>query len=430
MEEVRVVLPKRFDLVTGDTFQLFYRGIIEAPNPYVYDILAVCEKGKGFPRYFELLTDEEGEYELTVSVYSQSKKLLGSGTTTLVVRRPRQPKQPINILCMGDSLTAGGSWPREACRRLTANDGQPCGLGFDGYNFVGSISFGEGDYEGYGGWIWRSYMSKELSGVWFFCEHDKDSSDQHTMWCDEDGRVWKLETILDDRLKFLRINHAKEEFPKLHSTLKPIDSTTHNSNIEITRIYNEIKSPFYDEETKKIDFKLYCEKVGVDKIDVVYVLLGINGLYEDKIKFDSIDSIRAFCNDVVNQGKEFVDELKSQFPDVKVRIMSCLPPSVTGGTGTNYGAKLPYCDRYGLTRYVFELKITYENWCNESEYKSFMEFIDVCAQVDIDNCYPMVEKPVNVRSVMTENIGVNGVHPTAEGYMMIADAAFRNMISL
>ena len=52
-EKIRVILAKKYDLVVGDTFQLFYRGIVEAPNPYVYSIVVVCEKGKSFPRYFE-----------------------------------------------------------------------------------------------------------------------------------------------------------------------------------------------------------------------------------------------------------------------------------------------------------------------------------------------------------------------------------------
>ena len=49
--KIRVILPDKYDLVVGDTFQLFYRSIIEAPNPYVYAIVAECEKGKNFPRY-------------------------------------------------------------------------------------------------------------------------------------------------------------------------------------------------------------------------------------------------------------------------------------------------------------------------------------------------------------------------------------------
>ena len=33
-KSIRIILPEKYDLVVGDTFQLFYRGVIEAPNPY------------------------------------------------------------------------------------------------------------------------------------------------------------------------------------------------------------------------------------------------------------------------------------------------------------------------------------------------------------------------------------------------------------
>ena len=54
--KVNVFMPKSYDLVVGDTFQLFYTGIIESPNPYGYAIVATCDKGKNFPRYFEFTT--------------------------------------------------------------------------------------------------------------------------------------------------------------------------------------------------------------------------------------------------------------------------------------------------------------------------------------------------------------------------------------
>ena len=64
--KVNVFMPKSYDLVVGDTFQLFYTGIIESPNPYSYAIVATCDKGKNFPRYFEFTPTEEGKYPLKI----------------------------------------------------------------------------------------------------------------------------------------------------------------------------------------------------------------------------------------------------------------------------------------------------------------------------------------------------------------------------
>ena len=161
MDQVQVVLPSSFDLVVGDTFQLFYRGIIEAANPYAYDILAVCEKGSNYPRYFEFTPEEEGSHKLTITVFSNDKSVLASAETMLhVYKAKKSPEREVNILCVGDSLTANGIWPQEAHRRLTATDGTPCGLGLSGSQFVGSEKLGEVGYEGYGGWTWETYTNR------------------------------------------------------------------------------------------------------------------------------------------------------------------------------------------------------------------------------------------------------------------------------
>ena len=63
-------------------------------------------------------------------------------------------------------------------------------------------------------------------------------------------------------------------------------------------------------------------------------------------------------------------------------------------------------------------------------YKDFLEYMNVSGQVDSDHVYPKIEKPVNVRSSYKELLDINGIHPTNEGYMQIADAVFRNMVHL
>ena len=75
---VRVVLPKTYDLVVGDTFQLFYRGVVEAADPFCYDILAVCKQGKNYPRYFECTPQEEGCFRLTLTVFDNEKNVMYS----------------------------------------------------------------------------------------------------------------------------------------------------------------------------------------------------------------------------------------------------------------------------------------------------------------------------------------------------------------
>ena len=429
---IKVILPKYFNLVVGDTFQLFYRGVVEAPNPYVYDILAICEKGKNCPRYFEFTPDCEGDYELKINVYSSEKALLGSAKTILRAREAKAPERKINILCMGDSGTVNGVWPHEAHRRLTATDGEPAGLGFKNINFVGTKLREDTAYEGYGGWVFKTYVTKNPTGVWFTCEHNIDASDQHSTWRDENGKLWKLETITKKKLKFLRLDKTDSSYPSIDSCLTHVENAVHKEPLKIVKYADEAKTPFFNEEAGALDFPWYLEKCGIDKVDYIYVKLGGNEVADSSIpvNLSSPDETRALCERVIENAKEFIRIVREGFPGVKIKLMGITVPSMTGGMGASYGAKLPYCDKYGYTRYVLALNEAYEALCNEDGYRDYMEFINVSAQFDSEYAFPTQEKPVNTRCKETEPIGTNGLHPTTEGYLMVADAAFRNMANL
>lgn len=108
-----ISLPTKYYLTINEPFELFFRGIIRKHNPYLYYIIAECEKGFTYNRYFTYtpVVGEEGEYPLTIHVYSDGGKLLESKTTILVVNKQVAPIKPLNILCIGDSETINGVWP-------------------------------------------------------------------------------------------------------------------------------------------------------------------------------------------------------------------------------------------------------------------------------------------------------------------------------
>ena len=418
--KIKVMLPEKFDLVVGDTFQLFYRGVVLAPNPYVYNIVSVCSKGSNYPRYFEYTPEEEGETELEIFVYDANRNRLGYGKTKLVATEPKKSSRPLNIMCLGASTTTHGEWAGEAFRRIAKTGGTPEGLGFDNISFVGTCGSGEAKYEGYGGWNWDTYSSTSFGGIWFVSDHNKTNEDQHSLWKDDSGNTWKLETIDTGWLKFLRYGH-NEDKPE-SGKLTHLSNAVHKEDIIINRTVYEKESPFCNHDTGEIDFKTYMEKNNIDKIDAIYTFLGTNGIYEvENPKEDN-------CPATVKIAKEFIDIVHQQMPETKVKIMGICTHSVNGGCGANYGATLPYCDRFGLATYAMELNLQYEALSKEEKYKDFVEFVNVSGQLDAENAYPETEKPVNTRSSKIEMIGTNGVHPTYEGYMQIADAAFRNMV--
>ena len=425
--KVRVILAKEYNLVVGDTFQLYYRSIIESPNPYGYSILAVCEKGKNFPRYFELTPEEEGEYKLTISLYDSALNVVGSGETILKVSAPKEPSKPVNVLCLGDSLTANGKWVNEVNRRICHNGGVPAGHGFKNVNFIGTckkLDPAVGS-EGYGGWQWSSFLNAKEGDMWVRCANNRSDQDQHSIWEDENGALWQLETIQIDYLKFTRFKDHTSPRP-LKGVLKHYKNALDTSPIVFDLTSAGTATPFLNPETKKIDFDYYLKINNVDKIDYIYILLGTNGLMRDvALKLPRYE----FCKIVVQEAKELVDAMKKAWPNVKIKVMAEQLPSCRGGMGSNYGASLPFCHYYEIAHYLFELNLAYQEWALEDGYKDFMEFINLTSQFDSEYGYPHIFKPVNTRSSEVEWFDTNGFHPSTSGCMQIADAVYRNLIA-
>ena len=190
MENKLIYLAKRYDLVIGDTFELFYRGVIKSMNPYKYYIHVSSPKGKPYPRYWTYtpVEGEEGDYPLEISLYDDYHNLIETASTTLHVVKPVNPNKKFNVLCFGDSITFNGVWPYEGYRRFTKTGGEPAGLGFeDTLNLIGTCHKDEIGYEGYGGWQWRHFVKNEAvsttSSVWVEVEkHNLDENDQHSIW--------------------------------------------------------------------------------------------------------------------------------------------------------------------------------------------------------------------------------------------------------
>ena len=428
----RIVVPDKWCAVVGDTLQLFYRGIIEHPNPYIFNIEVVCDIGKNTSRYFEVTPTSAnvGEHTLTVNLRDCKDNIIASASTILeVVNVATNPTRKKNILCVGDSLTSSGVWCNELDRRLTKTGGTPNGDGLNNIAFIGTCKRTETEYptkfEGYGGWTWEHYLrapSVTTSDIWIYCTHDKTDDDQHSIWRDGNGNLWSLETIEGTRLKFTRHNAHSGAMPN-SGTLSHNQNATHSSNITYTSIQIADGNPFWDTNTNSVNFVSYCSRNGFDGIDVVYTLLTWNGgagaLYDGGL---------TALETQVEDAKTFLRTLHSQYPNAIVKLMGIQLPSLNGGCGANYGAQGRMSNVYAVSRYVFEMNIAYQALANDTEFSNYVEFVNISAQFDSENNMAQTEKAVNTRNAdIKEMVGTNGVHPTWYGYWQIADAAYRSI---
>lgn len=427
MEEKLLYLPKSYDLVVGDTFELFYRGVIRSMNPYKYYIYVNCEKGTPYPRYYTYTPkdNEVGEYELTITLYDDYHQEIEQAKSILKVVSPKKPKIKVNVLCFGDSLTFNGVWPYEGYRRFCKDDGEPKGLGFvNSLNFLGTMKKEEIGYEGYGGWKWREFCTNEavstISSVWVDVEkHSLDENDQHSIWT-SGNLYWVLESIEEKRLKLKRGAGNYSCNPSVGDTFKHVEGGIHKDELKVLKYEYEQGNPFYDEDIKGPNFKKYCSKHGYDGIDYVYILLSWNGQY---IPYNHDFSIHEpFIRMILNR-------IHLDYPMAKVRLLGIQSPSINGGIAANYGASGYYSDVFGEVSTAYYYDEFLEKLTLEDEYKDYCRYIDMKSQFDVEYNMPSTLLPVNKRNKTTERIGTNGVHPTMEGYLQIGDCFFRALVA-
>ncbi len=339
-------LPSEIVAVRGDTLQLFYRGMIKDSDPYRHRPMLQGSVGKAYPRYWEFTPDATAPTStpLTLVCRAADGTVTASASTTLrVVPPPTSPSAPLHVVCIGDSLTASGVWPREVRRRLCATGGNPAGLGLSNIRFYGARSADDTAWTGFSGWQWADFVGP---------------------------------------------------------------GKTDNPN------------PLYSSALGRISFKAFADEFCEGRIDVVYVLLGWN----------SMAPLGKDLSGLLSSLKTFARRLHEDFPNARMRLMGLQMPSPDGGTGHSYGAAPDgYADAHGLALAAHRLNETYAQCAASDEFAPWMRYLEVAAQFDSDYCMPRAETPVNVRSTVTETLGVNGVHPSTEGYLQIADAVFRDL---
>ncbi len=420
MDNKKIFLSKKYYLVVGDCFQLFYRSVIKTFKLNDYYVIATCEKGYTYNRYFMYTPKENevGEYELILRLYNDEEEIIDEAKTTLVVNNIKKPNKKLNILCVGDSLTVNGVWPYVGYSKY--NEVYPNML-----NFIGKMKKEEVGYEGYGGWQWATFASEynksQTSSVWVNCDHDKDDFDQHSTW-ENNGKLWILETIESGRLKFKRGEKNTSVNPEIIGNFKLVTECKHPSDIiPITYEYSE-GNPFINKLTKQIDFNYYITENNFPKPDYVFFLLTWNGQavpYNNDFTVHDINSSIIF------------DALRKAFPDVKIGILGIQPPCPNGGITACYGAKGYYYDWYGETVTQLNYNEFLENKALNEKYNNYMLYFDTKGQFDCEYNYYTKDENVNLRnSDYKERIGVNGIHPSMNGYLQIGDSFFRALVAM
>lgn len=418
---VDISLPDKIYAVVGDTLQLFYRGIIKAVDPYRFDILVACSKGKQTPRFFEYTpaAGDVGSTTFKLSVKDDNGNTLASKTATLVtVAVPSSPSSTKNILCFGDSLTSAGTWCAEAYRRLTQSGGTPAGKSLSNIVFCGQKTNAGAGYFGEGGWSWNDYTTEGRPATRFYV-NGITSLSLGAVYTDgiQDFTIREINVTSGTGNILCNRPYGSKVNPATSGTLTK-KSGSGDSTITYSNSVSASQNPVWDYTNNKVSFTDYATKYCNGQIDVVYTLLSWNGQSAHRTDFSSVTSAI----------KKFADALHSEFPNAKLKILGIQLPSLNGGVGANYGASgSGYSDQYGSVVTVLNQNKAYQDFANQDAYKSFVEFVNVSSQFDSEYNMPETTTPVNTRNSVTERRGTNGCHPSTNGYLQIGDIVYRNI---
>lgn len=431
-----IVMPDVVYAVVGDTLQIFYDSVFNVQNLANYQVQALSDKGKAYPRYFEYnpTSSDVGETTLTFNLCEVTDcttgvtKILVSKEVNLITVLPLTNNISANVLCVGDSTTAGGTWCKELARRFYSTDGTPTGVGATNINIcgrkTGTVSSKTYGWEGTGGWTWNTYVSSPVDAIRFTVK-DVSSLTMGANYIASNGVIFEIVEInVTNGVGNIRCQYSwdtpnKNEIPASGTLTKRYSTAAGDDIITYTAYENEKFSPFY--VNGEVDFINYANKYCNGIIDVIVIHLGINSM------FDLKTNLASNLTSIINTAKIFINKFHEQFPNSKVLLITPPKCSVIGGMAANYNATQTATKEI-YNRQMFQYHKRYFELANQPEYKNWVTVVNTCGEFDTPYGYPYNEQGVNTRvSNIKERIGTNGVHPNGDGYNMIADSVYRTL---
>lgn len=146
----------------------------------------------------------------------------------------------------------------------------------------------------------------------------------------------------------------------------------------------------------------------------VFVLLGWNG---------------ASFNATVDDERLFVEKVLDEYPAAKVTLFGLNMPSPRGGLGAEVEAGSFYGDYARVVSHVARRHRLLQDMAEESGWGGLVRFVPLAPQFDALYNIASTATAVNTRNATTELRGTEGIHPSTEGKMQIADVAYRELVA-
>lgn len=423
--------------VVGDTLQIFKKSIVDSLGiPYIMKIESA--KGRVYPRYWEYTpnADDVGSSEIKFSLLNVDGSVIDERIVSLITVNASNTSK--NVLNIGDSTMANGEIPIELSRRIKGTNGvatAPTALALSNINVVGRIKNGDRTvgWEGTGGWSYANYTSQGSRAVRFQVTNAQSITVKDLIRISATNSYGYYQFEVTE----VNVTNGTGNIRAVFSYTTPYSSNflnevsasgnlTNTNNLVVGSYLSfteEFYQPFWNTTTNQFDIKTYVNDYCGNKVDYIFILLGIDSLYGTK-PFASVDSVLDSC-------KNLLRKIHADLPNTKILLSTNNLVSQNGGLGFNYNAQT-YFGQYDvevINHLIFAMNKAYYTLETDTEFMQYVEVINTHAQFDADNAFPITTKNVNTRSGETESVGTNGVHPTNNGYWQIADAEFRALLA-
>lgn len=436
-DKPKIHIGSKIFAVVNDTLQIFKKSIFESvTDSHICKIS--CQKGKVYPRYFEYTpsSSDVGEMDILFEIYDLKGNTLASKTAKIKTVLASNPSSAKHILCVGDSTTYAGEYPLELSRRLKGTRGvatSPSPLTLSNYNVVGRLNKNGVGWEGTGGWTYSTYNSVGITAVRFHVANASNigigdiiqisANNQKGYYRFQVEEVNVTNGNGEIRVMFYQTPHTSTFLSEV-SVNGDISNTTSIKVGEYTSLSVETYQPFWNNSQNKFDMESYVTTYCNGKCDYIFILLGINNLIGS-------NPFGTAYNNIFNDCKILLRNIHSQLPNAKIFLSTNPLVSQNGGIGANYNSNdvSGSFDEKGWNHKIFEMNELYFELEMDSEFTEYVTVVNTHAQFDSDYGYPFTQKPVNTRFSTNEVVGTNAVHPTNQGYWMIADALFRILLS-
>ena len=363
----------------GDTMQLFKYPLTLRANYNSFNLNvaidttnnSIRKQGKNLERYFEFTPAKAGEYIMRANIIRPDLFVLKQDTFKVIVKEPTNPSSVKNILLIGDSETQG----------LLNNSGVQ---GSDN----GTLSY-----------------ANELK---------------------------RLLQSTDGSPRGVGLTNVR-----LIGTQNATNGRHEGYGGWGASSFMGASSPFFI--GSKIDFNAYLEQDKVyddithKGVDIIYILLGANKGYTSSIVEGKViinaspyrNSVKLLLNKIKEQIKNGTGSLAN--PNIKVVLLNYASPYINGYGYHPYGSGELENGNF-LAKCFLEFWKVNEELINESDYSGWVFSTLCCTQVDSENGFVYINKPINNYITETEKISLEQVHFNKSAYKQFAQAVLRDII--